>query len=75
MKQQFEMNKDEFSEIKSIAQDSTPVMKFGDYWTGMNKQGRANAFWKKLADKYKFVWDSVEGAGINDPKKFKATPL
>jgi hypothetical protein len=72
-KKQFEMTQDEFEEIKSIAQDSTPVMKFGDYWSGMDKYERANAFWKILADKYGFVWDSAEGAG-DDPKQFLATP-
>jgi hypothetical protein len=72
-KQPFEMTQDEFDEIKSIAQDRTPVMKFGNYWSGMDKQDRANAFWKLLADKYGFVWDSAEGNG-SDPKKFLATP-
>lgn len=60
MKQPFEMTQDEFDEIKSIAQDSTPVMKFGNYWSGMDKQDRANAFWKILADKYGFIWDTAE---------------
>lgn len=71
-KKQFEMSQDEFDEIKSIAQDTTPVMKFGDYWSGMDKQDRANAFWKILGDKYGFLWDSAEGAG-SDPKQFMAT--
>lgn len=75
MKQEYEMNQDEFNEIKSIAQDTTPVMKFGDYWSGMDKQERANAFWKILADKYGFVWDSVEGVSGKGPTFFKATPL
>lgn len=36
-KKQFEMDQDEFDEIMSISKDSTPVMKFGDYWSGMDK--------------------------------------
>lgn len=72
MKQQFEMTQEEFEEIKAIAQDRTPVMKFGDYISGMDKQERANGFWKKLGDKYGFVWDTAEGGG-SDPKKFTAT--
>lgn len=61
MKTEYELTPDEFEEIKSIAQDSTPVMKFGEYWSGMDKQERANAFWKILGNKYGFVWDSAEG--------------
>jgi hypothetical protein len=56
---EYELTEDEFAEIKSIAQDSTPVMKFGDYWSGMDKQDRANAFWKLLGEKHGFEWDSA----------------
>lgn len=73
MNKEFELTDDEFAEIKAIAQDSTPVMKFGDYWSGMDKQDRANAFWKILADKYGFIWDTaaaVPGKGVTF---FKAT--
>lgn len=75
MKQEFEMTQDEFDEIKSIAQDTTPVMKFGDYWSGMDKQERANAFWKILAAKYGFVWDSAEGVPGKGPTFFRAMPV
>lgn len=75
MKQDFEMTQDEFEQIKAIAQQpATPVMKFGDYWSGNEKQESANDFWKRLGDKYGFEWDSAEGSG-GDPKKFKAIPI
>lgn len=74
MKQEYELTEDEFAEIRAIAQDSTPVMKFGDYWSGMDKQDRANAFWKLLAEKYGFVWDSAEGSPGKPVTFFLATP-
>lgn len=67
MTQIFELTEEEFNEIKAIAQDDTPVMKIGDHWTGMDKQQRANDFWKRLGEKHGFVWDSVvgvEGVGV-----------
>jgi hypothetical protein len=73
-KQEFVLTDDEFEEIKSIAQDATPVMKFGNYWSGMDKQDRANAFWKLLGDKHGFVWDSAEGIPGKDVKHFQAEP-
>lgn len=74
MKKEYKLSEDEFSEIKSIAQDGTPVMKFGDYWSGMDKQDRANAFWKLLGEKHGFVWDSAEPVSGKDHSYFKATP-
>jgi hypothetical protein len=71
---QYEMTNEELDKMKSISQDNTPVMKFGDYWSGMDKQERANTFWKELAEKYGFVWDSVGPiSGERDIKKFQAT--
>ena len=75
MKQEYQLSEDEFNEIKSISQDSTPVMKFGNYWSGMDKYERANAFWKLLGKKHGFVWDSAEGVPGKDAKYFKATPV
>jgi hypothetical protein len=49
-------------------------MKFGNYWSGMDKQDRANAFWKLLGDKHGFVWDSAEGIPGKDVKHFQAEP-
>jgi hypothetical protein len=59
MKTEFKMTEDELEKMKSISQDNTPVMKFGNYWSGLDKQERANTFWKELADKYGFVLDSA----------------
>lgn len=61
MRKEFKMEQDELDEIYSIAKSQQPVMKFGDYWSGMDTQEIANAFWKILADKYGFVLDSAEG--------------
>lgn len=74
MKKEFQMTDDEFNEIKSIAQDTTPVMKFGNYWSGMDKQDRANAFWKILAAKYGFIWDTGEPVPGKPSIFFKAMP-
>lgn len=75
MKQEFEMTVEEFERIKAIAQrPSTPVMKFGDYVSGFDKQEDANSVWKELGNKYGFVWDSAEGAPGKGPTFFKATP-
>jgi len=73
MKKEYQLTEDEFAEIKSIAQDSTPVMKFGNYWSGMDKQERANAFWKLLGEKHGFVWDSAEGVPGKPVTFFRAT--
>lgn len=74
MKKEYQLTTEEFEEIKSIAQDTTPVMKFGDYWSGMDKQERANAFWKLLGDKHGFIWDSAEPVAGKNHTYFKATP-
>lgn len=74
MKQEYELTEDEFSEIKAIAQNSTPVMKFGDYWSGMDKQERANAFWKLLGDKHGFAWESASPIPGKPATWFYATP-
>lgn len=69
----FEMTDEELDKMKSISQDNTPVMKFGSHWSGLDKQERANTFWKELADKYGFVWDSVGPIpGEWNIKKFQA---
>lgn len=69
----YEMTDEELEKMKSISQDNTPVMKFGDYWSGMDKQERANTFWQELAAKYGFVWDSAGSIpGESNIKKFQA---
>jgi len=75
MKKEYQLSEDEFAEIKSISQHTTPVMKFGDYWSGMDKYERANAFWKLLGKKHGFVWDSAEAVPGKDHTFFRATPI
>mgnify|MGYP001564769470 FL=1 len=75
MKKEYQLTEDEFNEILAISQDRTPVMKFGNYWTGMDTQDRANAFWKLLGTKYGFVWDSGETIPGKPSTFFKATPI
>lgn len=60
MRTEYKMEPDELQEILNISKDREPVMKFGNYWTGNGPQERANAFWKLLAAKYGFVWDSAQ---------------
>ena len=74
MKKEYQLTPDEYAEINSIAQNSMPVMKFGNYWSGMDRQERANAFWKLLGAKHGFVWDSAEGVPGKDITIFRATP-
>ena len=74
MKEEFEMTNEELDLMKSIASDNIPVMKIGNYWSGIDKQERANKFWKDLGDKYGFVWDTVEGVSGKGYTFFKAVP-
>lgn len=72
----YEMTPEELEKMKSISQDNTPVMKFGSYWSGMDKQERANHFWKELASKYGFIWDTVGPiAGESNIMKFQAQEI
>lgn len=59
MKTEFKMTEEELDKMKSISQSDIPVMKFGSYWSGLDKQERANVFWIELSEKYKFVWNSA----------------
>lgn len=73
MKKEFKMNDAEFQAICDISRDQTPVMFIG-VWTGIeSKQEKANRFWKDMAKKYGFVWDSVEPSAKGD-RFFLATP-
>lgn len=74
MKQDFQITQDELNEILE-ASKPTPVM----YLSGGtpmfdSPQENANRVWKKLADKYGFVWDSAELISNKPPTNFKATP-
>lgn len=68
---EYKLNEYQIEKMKSISQ-SGPVMKFGSYWSGMDKQERANAFWKELADDYGFIWDSVRACPGKDQSYFLA---
>lgn len=72
---EYEMTEDELDKMISISQSNIPVMKFGSYWSGLDKQERANEFWKELAAKYGFAWDTVGPiTGESNIKKFQARP-
>ncbi len=72
----YEMTPEDLEKMKSISQDNTPVMKFGSYWSGLDKQERANVFWKELGQRHGFVWDSAEPIpGESNIMKFQARPL
>lgn len=75
MKSEYQLTPEEFEKMKTIAQDSTPVMKFGDYWSGMDKQERANNFWKEMGKKYGFEWNTAEGIPGKEITFFAATPI
>jgi hypothetical protein len=62
MKQEFEMLQSEMDDIIAINKNMPPVMKFGDYWSGMDLAERINEYWKVLGDKYGFEYLSVEGS-------------
>ena len=62
MKQEFEMLQAEMDDILQINKDQMPVMKIGNFTTGMDMQERVNAYWTGLGDKYGFKHMTVEGS-------------
>ncbi len=62
MKQEFEMTQQEMDDIIAINKNMSPVMKFGDYWSGMNLQEKVNHYWETLGKKYGFKHMTVEGS-------------
>lgn len=63
MKQEFEMQQEEMDKIISINKaNSNTVMMIGGVDFSNNLTEAINAYWKLLADKYGFVWDTVEGS-------------
>ena len=63
MKQEFEMQQEEMDKIISINKaNSTTVMMIGGVDFSNNLTEAINAYWKLLADKYGFVWNTVEGS-------------
>lgn len=75
MTKEYQLTPEEFSEIKEIASRREPVMKIGNTWTGNGPQEAANEFWKRMAHKYGFVWDSASGASGKSSDFFTATPI
>jgi len=61
MKQEFEMQQSEMDDIIAINKNQSPVMKFGDYWSGMDLQEKINHYWETLGKKYGFKHLTVEG--------------
>lgn len=60
MKQEFEMAQQEMDDIIAINKSMPPVMKFGDYWSGMDLQEKINHYWETLGNKYGFKHLTVE---------------
>jgi len=60
MKQEFQMLQTEMDDIISINKNQSPVMKFGDYWSGMDLQEKINHYWETLGNKYGFKHLTVE---------------
>ena len=66
MKQEFEMTRQEMDDLISVYKGQSPVMKFGDSWTGMDLQEKINHYWKTLGDKYGFNPLTAEGSAKGD---------
>lgn len=60
MKQEFQMEQSEMDDIIAINTNMPPVMKFGDYWSGMDLKEKINHYWETLGDKYGFKHMTVE---------------
>lgn len=63
MKTEFQMSQSEMDEIILINKNMPPVMKIGNYISGMDLQERINDFWKYLGDLYGFDHMTVEASG------------
>ncbi len=69
------MTQEELDQMIAISQaPSTPVLRIGNVTTGSEKQESANDFWKRLGEKYGFVWDTCEPISGKGYTFFKATP-
>ena len=60
MKQEFEMLQTEMDDIIAINKNNPPVMKFGDYWSGMDLEEKINHYWETMGNKYGFKHMTVE---------------
>ena len=73
MKKEFEMTQDELNQMIAISQGkSMPVLMIGSVVTGGEKQESANDFWKRLGEKYGFIWDTAEPISGKGYTFFKA---
>ena len=76
MKQEFEMQQSEMDEILRINREvkNLPLMMIGTVTTsGKEKAEAVNRYWETLAEKYGFIWDTVEGSS-RGALFFLATP-
>lgn len=62
MKQEFEMLQQEMDDIIAINKNMPPVMKIGNYISGMDLAEKVNAYWEGLGNKYGFKHMTVEGS-------------
>ena len=62
MKTEFQMIQQEMNDIIAINKNMPPVMKVGNYWSGMDLQERINNYWEILGKKYGFNPLTVEGS-------------
>jgi hypothetical protein len=72
---EFTMTQQEMDNIIAINNNRTPVMKIGNYWSGLDMQERINAYWKILGKKYGFDPFSVSGQGSSGELSFIAEKL
>lgn len=74
MRQEYKMSESQYHELIQQMK-STPVMKIGDYVSGMNQQERANAAWDKLGKEMGFKGETVEHIPGRHHFYFMAEPL
>ena len=72
---EYEMTLEELQAMYAISASWQWVMKFWDYWTGMDTQERANSFWKTLWEKYQFDWNTVRPIHWKWHRFFSANPI
>ena len=72
MTKEYQMTQEELDTLLNACQAS-PCIKVGNVDMGKSAQENANDYWKILADKYGFVWDTARPIkGEADATKFTA---
>lgn len=71
MRREFEMSEEELQAIYSISKNQDPVIYVG-VWLGLDSQEKANKLWQIMANKYMFIWDTVEPCPGKGPRWFLA---